>query len=202
MPFDLSPSPPATPHATAAAPAALCQAHKFGGSSLANAERFRGVATLLGDEAAPRIAVVSAMQGVTDALTALARSALANQPWQDDFTQLHERHLGLHDVDLERHFVAKRNRHPVRVVPPDVDVILPANQHASLAKVPFQRRLFWIGQLAGHIREHPSGGRVSCGSEQDGDIGLVGTNLDSFRGHSGRQTRDGDINRAAEVRPL
>ncbi|MFC5576698.1 bifunctional aspartate kinase/homoserine dehydrogenase I [Lysobacter niabensis] len=92
MSLDLSPSPLANPRATEPAPAALCHAHKFGGSSLATVERFRGATSLLGDAGTPRIAVVSAMHGVTDALTALAQSALANRPWQDELAQLHERH--------------------------------------------------------------------------------------------------------------
>ena len=77
MSLDLSPSPLANPRAIEPAPAALCHAHKFGGSSLANVERFRGAASLLGDAGAPRIAVVSAMHGVTDALTALIIIKLA-----------------------------------------------------------------------------------------------------------------------------
>jgi len=78
----------------AAAPALVCQAHKFGGSSLATADRFRNVATLLHDASVSRVVVVSAMQGVTDALTGLATAALAKQAWEDDFRSLRERHLG------------------------------------------------------------------------------------------------------------
>ena len=52
--------------------AGLCRAHKFGGSSLADAERIRHVASLLlaGDEAR-QVAVCSAMQGTTNALIAM-----------------------------------------------------------------------------------------------------------------------------------
>ncbi|MFC5571522.1 bifunctional aspartate kinase/homoserine dehydrogenase I [Lysobacter yangpyeongensis] len=92
--MSISPPPvpaPATP--LAAASAVACHAHKFGGSSLANAERIRHVAALLREEDAARIVVVSAMQGVTDALTALANCALAKQPWEDDFRALRARHL-------------------------------------------------------------------------------------------------------------
>jgi aspartokinase/homoserine dehydrogenase 1 len=77
----------------ASEPAATCQAHKFGGSSLATAERFRHVASLLHDAATTRIVVVSAMQGVTDALTGLANAAFAKQAWEDDFRLLRERHI-------------------------------------------------------------------------------------------------------------
>ena len=44
----------------APAPASVCHAHKFGGSSLANVDRFRNVAALLRDEAASRVVIVSA----------------------------------------------------------------------------------------------------------------------------------------------
>ena len=77
----------------ATAPTSVCHAHKFGGSSLANADRFRNVVALLRNEAAPRVVVVSAMQGVTDALTALANAALSKQVWGDAFRGLRERHL-------------------------------------------------------------------------------------------------------------
>ena len=77
----------------ATATAVVCHAHKFGGSSLANVDRFRNVAALLRDEGASRVVVVSAMQGVTDALTALANAALEKQAWEDAFRSLRERHL-------------------------------------------------------------------------------------------------------------
>ena len=53
-------------------------AHKFGGSSLANAERIAAVVELMAarDDAA-QVIVVSAMQGVTNALIALAETAAA-----------------------------------------------------------------------------------------------------------------------------
>ncbi|MBS0200587.1 MAG: bifunctional aspartate kinase/homoserine dehydrogenase I [Proteobacteria bacterium] len=74
--------------------AKMCHAHKFGGSSVANAERIRNVAELLQSESRlPRIVVVSAMQGVTDALTALANAALSTKPWCCDWTTLREHQL-------------------------------------------------------------------------------------------------------------
>jgi len=84
------------------APALVCRAHKFGGSSLANAERVRHVAALLGDDSSARVVVVSAMQGVTDALTGLAHAALAKQSWEEDFRALRERHFTTaHHLDAE-----------------------------------------------------------------------------------------------------
>lgn len=69
------------------------QAHKFGGSSVADAERYRHVAALLQDAPAPRVVVVSAMQGVTDALTALAAAAANGEDWQQAWSLLRDRHL-------------------------------------------------------------------------------------------------------------
>ena len=68
-------------------------AHKFGGSSVASAKRIHNVASLLQASSSPRIAVVSAMQGVTDRLTALANAALATKPWRHDWTTLREHQL-------------------------------------------------------------------------------------------------------------
>ncbi len=68
--------------------------HKFGGSSVASASRIRHVAALMqADADAPRIVVVSAMQGVTDALTALAEAAHAGADWQTGWAALQSRHL-------------------------------------------------------------------------------------------------------------
>ena len=90
----MSVSPPlAASKPCAAAPAAVCHAHKFGGSSLATAERFRHVASLLTSPHAAQTVIVSAMQGVTDALTELATAALSKQPWDAAFAALRKRHL-------------------------------------------------------------------------------------------------------------
>ncbi len=69
------------------------RAHKFGGSSVADAERYRNAAALLDASPTPRVVVVSAMQGVTDALTDLAHAAAANEDWQDRWSQLRDKHL-------------------------------------------------------------------------------------------------------------
>ncbi len=105
--MSLSP-PPVSLRPRAAAPAAVCHAHKFGGSSLANAERFRHVAAVLGAGTGTRIVVVSAMQGVTDALTALANAALARQPWEDELRTLRDRHRDTaRSLDADGHELAR-----------------------------------------------------------------------------------------------
>lgn len=69
------------------------RAHKFGGSSVADADRYLHVADLLRTAPEPRAVVVSAMQGVTDALTTLAESAAAGRDWQDEWSTLRDKHL-------------------------------------------------------------------------------------------------------------
>ena len=60
-----------------------CRAHKFGGSSLADAARIRRVAELmLGAPEPVQVVVASAMQGVTDALIALAEAAANGADWR------------------------------------------------------------------------------------------------------------------------
>ena len=69
-------------------------AHKFGGSSVANAARYQTVARLMAarpDEA--QVVVVSAMQGVTDTLIGLTRSAAAKGDWSLQMAALKQRHL-------------------------------------------------------------------------------------------------------------
>ena len=72
----------------------VCRAHKFGGSSLANAERIRHVADLLlADDAPHQVAVTSAMQGTTNALIALSEAAARGEDWQPALEALQQRHL-------------------------------------------------------------------------------------------------------------
>ncbi|MBL8244890.1 MAG: bifunctional aspartate kinase/homoserine dehydrogenase I [Rhodanobacteraceae bacterium] len=69
-------------------------AHKFGGSSVANAARYQTVARLMAarpDEA--QVVVVSAMQGVTDTLIGLTRTAAAKGDWSLQMAALKQRHL-------------------------------------------------------------------------------------------------------------
>jgi aspartokinase/homoserine dehydrogenase 1 len=82
------------------------RAHKFGGSSLADAGRIRHVADLLlaADEPG-QVAVVSAMQGVTNALIALAGSAASGRDWRPDWQALRQRH-----ANAARDLVGDRER--------------------------------------------------------------------------------------------
>ncbi len=70
--------------------------HKFGGTSVADAERYRHVAQLLlarGED--QQITVVSAMKGVTDALISLAEMASGNlAEWRERWHELRARHRG------------------------------------------------------------------------------------------------------------
>ncbi|QQQ00431.1 bifunctional aspartate kinase/homoserine dehydrogenase I [Lysobacter enzymogenes] len=68
-------------------------AHKFGGSSLADPDRYRVAVGLLDDGARERVAVVSAMQGVTDALLALVAAVRDGQDWAPAWSALRKRHL-------------------------------------------------------------------------------------------------------------
>ena len=75
-------------------PAARCRAHKFGGSSLADAGRIRHVAGLMLDADDPRqVVVVSAMQGVTDALIGIANAAAEGSDWRPALEALRQKHL-------------------------------------------------------------------------------------------------------------
>ena len=69
---------------------------KFGGSSLADAERILAAALIVAQRQAqtPVTVVVSAMAGVTDALLRIADGALTGQSgWRDDLAALEERHI-------------------------------------------------------------------------------------------------------------
>lgn len=70
--------------------------HKFGGTSVADAERYRHVAQLLlARDEDEQITVVSAMKGVTDALIALCNAAAAdNAEWRERWHELRARHRG------------------------------------------------------------------------------------------------------------
>ncbi|MCO5054370.1 bifunctional aspartate kinase/homoserine dehydrogenase I [Thermomonas sp.] len=71
-----------------------CRAHKFGGSSMADAGCIRRVADLLLADACPRqIVITSAMQGTTDALVALGRAATAGTDWATGLHAVRRRHL-------------------------------------------------------------------------------------------------------------
>ncbi|MCR9243987.1 MAG: bifunctional aspartate kinase/homoserine dehydrogenase I [bacterium] len=70
-------------------------AHKFGGSSLRDADRIGHVAdVLLGRDEPRQVVVVSAMQGVTDALIELGQLAADRSPaWRNRLGDLRTRHL-------------------------------------------------------------------------------------------------------------
>ena len=71
-----SPAAPAQLPAVETATPARTVVHKFGGTSVADAERYRHVAQLLlAREESLQVTVVSAMKGVTDALIELAQTA-------------------------------------------------------------------------------------------------------------------------------
>lgn len=74
-----------------------CIAHKFGGSSVATAERLARVADIIlarADNEPRQVVVVSAMQGVTDALIALCRKAAARDgQWMEDLQALERKHV-------------------------------------------------------------------------------------------------------------
>ncbi|KAF1691250.1 bifunctional aspartate kinase/homoserine dehydrogenase I [Pseudoxanthomonas jiangsuensis] len=91
-----------SPAVAVKAPSARTVAHKFGGTSVADAERYRHVAQLLlAREEAVQVTVVSAMKGVTDALIDLARAAAAapagdaaGPAWRERWHELRARHRG------------------------------------------------------------------------------------------------------------
>ncbi len=85
-------------------------AHKFGGSSLADAGRIRHVAQLIRDRReTTQIVVVSAMQKVTDTLIALATGASSQADWRSQLTLLRDRHLTTADELLGTHAQAVRD---------------------------------------------------------------------------------------------
>lgn len=76
-----------------AAPALACHVHKFGGSSLADAEHIARLTSLVATDARLRVVVVSAMAATTNALVALAESAAAGHDWTPGWARLRARHL-------------------------------------------------------------------------------------------------------------
>src|SRR5690348_2093502 len=76
--------------------------HKFGGSSVADADCFRKVAAILESAPAGRLAVVlSACRGVTDALLRLvALAEREDERVQGEIAQLRERHAAIAEALL------------------------------------------------------------------------------------------------------
>ena len=68
-------------------------AHKFGGSSVADASRIARVVDILLARTERQVVAISAMRGVTDALIGLARQAAArDDAWKDALAALERRH--------------------------------------------------------------------------------------------------------------
>ena len=68
-------------------------AHKFGGSSVADASRIARVVDILLSRSERQVVTISAMRGVTDALIALAGQAAARDAgWKQSIETLHARH--------------------------------------------------------------------------------------------------------------
>jgi aspartokinase/homoserine dehydrogenase 1 len=84
------------------APSTAWVVHKFGGSSVADAECFRRVAAILESQPAGRLGVVlSACKGVTDALLALVSQAEAQDPvYARGLEALRARHAGIAETLL------------------------------------------------------------------------------------------------------
>ncbi|MCC6171476.1 MAG: bifunctional aspartate kinase/homoserine dehydrogenase I, partial [Gammaproteobacteria bacterium] len=84
------------------APSPAWVVHKFGGSSVADADCFRRVAAILESQPAGRLGVVlSACKGVTDALLALVSQAEAQDPAQRrGLESLRARHAAIADALL------------------------------------------------------------------------------------------------------
>jgi aspartokinase/homoserine dehydrogenase 1 len=77
--------------------------HKFGGTSLGSAERFRAAVRIIADRPEPaRLIVVSAMRGVTDALIRLVEQAGGRDPaYRDGLVDLRARQDAVIDTLLE-----------------------------------------------------------------------------------------------------
>ncbi len=86
-------TPPSSPATTA---------HKFGGSSLADASRIAAVVDILVARDESQVVVVSAMRGVTDTLIALANLAATEEQesWQSKACELQQTHLTAADALL------------------------------------------------------------------------------------------------------
>src|SRR5262245_23346967 len=76
--------------------------HKFGGSSVADADCFRRVAAIVEKGGAPQGIVLSACRGITDALLGLI--ALAEQQdsaFEARLNDIRERHIGIAEAVLK-----------------------------------------------------------------------------------------------------
>ena len=75
------------------------KAHKFGGSSLATAERFKCVAGLINEK--KNVVIVSAIYGITDALIKLMSLAAQKKTYKDELNDIRGRHYAIINDLLE-----------------------------------------------------------------------------------------------------
>ena len=108
-------------------PKERCVVHKFGGSSLADAARFRLVAEIVAARAEPqRAVVVSAMGGVTDALIhAVELAGARNSEYRETLEKLRRHHVETID-DLLPAVVGERLRAAIERDLDDIDDVLHA----------------------------------------------------------------------------
>ncbi len=89
-------------NSAASAAGTECRVHKFGGSSLADADRIGHVVGLMLAAAEPRHAVVvSAMHGVTDSLIEIGDAAARGDDWRPALASLRQRHIETGDALLQ-----------------------------------------------------------------------------------------------------
>ena len=69
------------------------KAHKFGGSSLTTAERFKCVASLINEK--KNTVIVSAVYGITDALINLMKLAAQNKSYKDELNEIRDKHFSI-----------------------------------------------------------------------------------------------------------
>ncbi|KKU79806.1 MAG: Aspartokinase [Candidatus Peregrinibacteria bacterium GW2011_GWA2_47_7] len=65
---------------------------KFGGTSMGSAEAITGVANILKNLDCPRVAVVSAVSGITDMLIGLGALTVKQSDWREEFVRFQSRH--------------------------------------------------------------------------------------------------------------
>ena len=120
------------------------QVHKFGGSSLADAERIAHVAKIIMDQtsvSSKTFVVVSAVGGVTDALEAAVDAALVRDPTEHYLEAVEEL------AELHRTLVAK-------LLPADARESFLASLRANLKDMKDLLRATWIARSASaRIRE-------------------------------------------------
>ncbi len=144
------PAPPST--------AVACRVHKFGGSSLADADCIRRVADLLlADDCKTQVVVTSAMLGTTDALVALGGDATAGSDWKPAL-----QHIRLRHHETARALLAQPEAALARIdaLCDELAELLRAAAllrkpgPTALARIRGMGELFSTGLLNAHLREH------------------------------------------------